>query len=143
MDVELPLRITLAGPPEGVLFCLQRGRDERVAPVRADGGDLSFDLSVRVVSRPDGALDFRGPFVQGRPGGRFVYVRSGTSAGDHGSCWSRRAKIGLEGILPAQVDEATRPGRVLEGRIPGRAGDGGPSCGTVPLLDGGWTVSSG
>jgi hypothetical protein len=32
---------------------------------------------------------------------------------------------------------------VLEARIAGAAGDGGPACATVPLLDGGWRVAHG
>ena len=31
-----------------LLFCLQRGRDECVDPVRSDGGDVSFELTIQV-----------------------------------------------------------------------------------------------
>ena len=91
MEREIPLRITLVRPPRDVVFCLQRGKAEIVSPVRATGDDLSFELSVRVRDgRADGSPNFLGPFTQGPPDGRFVYVNSGTSAG-------RRAPAGRGG----------------------------------------------
>src|SRR5262249_49316634 len=90
---DLPLRIVLVAPPPGVLYCLQRGRDEEVSRVRSDGGDVVFDLTVELKPGSDGP-DFRGPFVQGPRGERFVYVRIGTLAGDPDSPWTGRAKIG-------------------------------------------------
>jgi hypothetical protein len=140
---EIPLRITLVHPPRDVVFCLQRGKEEIVSPVRATGGDLSFELSVRVrEGRPDGPPNFLGPFTQGPPAARFVYVNSGTSAGEAGSCWTRRAKVPLSGITWALIEEAlAAPDTVLEARIAGMAGDGGPACATVPLLEGGWRIA--
>lgn len=73
-----------------------------------------------------------GPFVQGTPRGRFVYVDIGTYAGQAESCWSRRLKIPLDGI-PVQ---STRSGGMLEARAPGRGRDGGPGCATVFDFDG-------
>lgn len=138
---HLPLRITLVQPPRGVTFCLQRGQAERVSATVATGEDLSFDLEVRVGERPGGLPNFLGPFTQGPPDRRFVYVNSGVHAGDAGSCWDRRAKISLYVIAWPMIEEAlTAPGSVLEARIRGTAGDGGPACATVPLLDGGWRL---
>lgn len=143
MEREIPLRITLVHPPRDVVFCLQRGKAEIVSPIRATGDDLSFELSVRVRDgRPDGLPNFLGPFTQGPPTGRFVYVNSGTSAGQAGSCWTRRAKIQLSGISWALIEEAlAAPDAVLEARIAGVARDGGPACATVPLLEGGWRIA--
>ena len=74
------------------------------------------------------------PFSQGPPSGRFVYVNSGTLAGQKGSCWSRRAKVPLTGITWDDLD-AVRcgPVRVLEASIHGTGRDGGPACASVPL----------
>jgi uncharacterized protein DUF5990 len=141
MEREIPVRITLIGPPPGVLFCLQRGRAELVSPALAADPELSFDLFLRVGRRPDGQPNFLGPFAQGRPADRFVYVRSGTLAGQADSCWTRRARVPLARIDWALLDEIwARPGAVLEARIPGRAKDGGPVCATVRLSDG-WRVT--
>ena len=134
--LDLPLRITLVAPPPGVLFCLQRGRDERVDPIRSDGGDATFKLIIQV--KPDGP-DFGGPFVQGRKGERFVYVLIGTLAGDTGSCWTRRLKIGLDGITGSLIEEArAHPDAILAVRVAGTAPSGGPACATARFLDGGW-----
>jgi hypothetical protein len=143
MERELPLRITLIHPPGDVVFCLQRGKEEIVSPVRATGGDLSFELSVRVRDgRADGLPNFLGPFTQGPPAGRFVYVNSGTSAGEADSCWTRRAKVPLSGITWPLIDAVlAAPDAVLEARIVGVAGDGGPACATVPLLEDGWHIA--
>ena len=142
MEHEIPLRITLVHPPRDVVFCLQRGKGEIVSPVLATGGDLSFELSVRVRDgRPDGLPNFLGPFTQGPPTGRFIYVNSGTSAGQAGSCWTRRAKVQLSGITWPLIEEAmAAPGAVLEARITGTSKDGGPACATVPLLEDGWHI---
>ena len=64
---------------------------------------------------------------------RFVYIAVGTSAGQHASEWSRRAKIDVHGI-PADLLAQARAGRVLEVVLPGRAKDGGPACATVRPL---------
>lgn len=140
MDRDLPLRITLEQPPPDVDFRVQRGRNELLPPVAESGAAISFDLALGIRSAADGALDFRGPLVQGRPGGRFVYVNSGTSAGQAGSCWTRRAKVPLAGITREMVSGVlARPGAVLEARIPGTARDGGPVCASV-RVDGGWRI---
>jgi uncharacterized protein DUF5990 len=139
---ELPLRITLVRPPPGVRFAVQRGRDGLLPPAHASPGALTFELSVRAAPRADGTVNVLGPFAHGPPAGRFLYVCSGTRAGQPDSCWTRRMKIGTAGITAALVAETlAAPGAVLEARVAGTATDGGPACATVPLLDGGWRVS--
>ena len=138
-------RIIVVAPPRGVVFSLQRGKAakaEAVSALTSNGGDLVFELSFEVTSGDGGSLSFSGPFVQGPAGGKFVYINSGTLAGQFGAIWTRRAKIGLESIKRPLLDEATRDGAVLEVRFAGTAKDGGPSCATVPLLDGGWRVTA-
>jgi hypothetical protein len=141
VERNLPLRILLVHPPREVVFCLQRGKAEIVSPVRSTGYDLSFDLSLRVGERPDGLPNFLGPFAQGPPAGRFIYVNSGTCAGEAGSGWTRRAKVPLSAITWPMIEEVlAAPDRILEARIAGTAKDSGPACATVPLLEGGWRV---
>lgn len=139
---SLPLRITLINPPPGVQFCLQQGKDELVPPSSDSGENISFDFTVNIANdRTGGPPNFRGPFVQGPPAGRFIYINSGTYAGKTDSCWSRRAKVPLLGISWELIEEAlSKSSAVLEARIAGTAGDGGPACATVRLLDGGWKV---
>ena len=142
MEQELPLRITVVHPPNGVTFRLQRGKDGLAPATQTSEERLSFDFKVRLGKRPDGMPNFLGAFAQGPPAGRFVYVNSGTSAGQIGSCWTRRAKVPLTGITWELIEQVlSNPNAVLEARIAGTARDGGPACATVPLLAGGWTIS--
>jgi hypothetical protein len=143
MEREIRLRITLVQPPQGVTFGLQKGKAEIVSPARSKGEDLAFDFTLRVRERPDGRPNFLGPFAQGTPQVRFVYINAGTSAGQLGSPWTRRVKVQLGGIAQPLVEAALAdPEAVLAVRIAGTARDGGPACATVPLLDGGWRLQS-
>jgi len=108
---------------------------------RSTGATLSFDFTVRVRTGSSGALNFLGPFTQGPPSVRFVYVNMGTSAGDAGSCWTRRAKISLRGITAELVAALEKtPAGILEARYAGTGKDGGPTCASVKLLGDGWRV---
>jgi hypothetical protein len=141
---SLPLRITLVKPLRGVPLCLQQGKADLVPPSSNSGEQVSFDFTVNIANdRSDGPPNFRGKSVQGPPTGRFIYINAGTYAGQADSCWSRRAKVPLAGITWELIEEAlAKSGTVLEARIAGTAGDGGPACATVRLLDGGWRVMS-
>jgi hypothetical protein len=141
---SLPLRITLLKPLRDVPLCLQQGKADLVPPSINSGEQVSFDFTVNIANdRADGPPNLRGPFVQGPPAGRFIYINSGTFAGQADSCWSRRAKVSLAGITWELIEQVlSESGAVLEGRIAGTAGDGGPACATVRLLEGGWKVVS-
>lgn len=135
------LRIVVIDPPSGVMFAMQRGRDELVPPTNGDDGHLSFDFELRT-GKPlaDGRPNLLGPFAQGTPSARFVYVNSGTLAGQADSCWTRRAKIMLAGIDRALLARALRSDVRLEARMRGTGTDGGPACASVPLIDG-WKLT--
>jgi hypothetical protein len=140
---ELPFRITVVSPPPGVTFCLQRGKGDLVPAARATNESLSFDFTLRVGTGKEGRPNFLGPFAQGPPASRFVYVNSGTLAGHADSGWRRRAKVPLTSIGWRLIEQALAgTDAVLEARIAGTAKDGGPACATVPLLDGGWRISA-
>jgi hypothetical protein len=131
-------------PPAGVAFALQRGRRELGERAISSGQDLRFEFTLLAGRAPDGSLRFSGEFVQGPAGGKFVYVNSGSLAGQADSCWTRRAKVGLQMLNWATVERAAAAeGNLLQARIAGVARDGGPACASVPLLDGGWIVVGG
>ena len=145
MENELRLRITVIRPPQGVSFRLQRGKTgtaDLIEPSLQTSESISFDFAVRVTDVPGKTEPvYRGPFVQGKSDSRFVYVNSGTLAGQADSCWSRRAKVSLTGLSRELIEASLADSStVVEAAIYGRAGDGGPACATVPLLDGGWKV---
>lgn len=143
MDTELTLRLIVLRPPAGVAFRVQSGRADLVAPVSADPARIAFTVRVRLRgSQAEASPDFAGPCVQGPRGARFVYVNSGTLAGQADSCWTRRAKVPLRGITWEQALAAqSAPGAALEAAIEGTGRNGGPACASVPLLGDGWELA--
>ena len=126
----ITLRLTIADPVAGVAYSLQDKANMPVEPRIAGDGPISFDVPVTLSD--DGRLT--GPFVRREgPSRRFVYIAIGTSAGQHASEWSRRAKIDIHDI-PADLLVQAREGRLLEVVLPGRAKNGGPACATVRPL---------
>lgn len=140
MSRDVPLRVVLLQPPAGVDIGVQKGRGskyETVQTQRTAGNDLTFEFTIRVVVDADTREpNFSGPFVQGPPGGRFIYLDIGTTAGQADTPWARRLKIPLGGITREMVDRAA----VLETHVRGTGRDGGPSCGTVKPF-GGWRTT--
>lgn len=140
---NLPIRLTVLQPVQGVAVAIQIGRSELLPPSHADSFRLTFDFTVRTDATRGAQPRFLGPAVQGPPAARFVYVNSGKQAGQTTSCWDRRAKVPLTGITWATIDELYRvPSGRVEACIAGVARDGGPVCATVPLLEGGWRVTA-
>lgn len=140
-DNEVTLRIVVMDPPCGVRFQLQRGAKALDPPTSTNSKAITFEFPVRIGKRPDGQPNVLGPNTQGPPAGRFVYVNSGTLAGQSDTCWSRRAKVPLTSITWALIERARRGGVAIEVEITGTGRDGGPSCGTVRLQPGAWRVS--
>ncbi len=149
MERELILRIHLEKPAAGVDFALQKGKGNDYEPVqtqRSKTADLHFEFTARVKEGKGGVPNFLGPFVQGPPADRFIYLDIGAFAGQKDTCWNRRLKIPLRGITWKMVKEVTdslgasRSKAALEARVPGTGSDGGPSCGTVKNFSG-WKSS--
>lgn len=140
--MEVPFRITVLHPPRGVVFRMQRGRTELVPPSLESADAISFDFTLRVEpGQAGGPPRLLGPFAQGPPAGRFVYVNSGKRAGQAGSCWDRRAKVPLGAVSSSLLEQAAAsPGTVIEAQIAGTGRDGGPACATVPLA-GAWRIA--
>ncbi|HJZ99399.1 MAG TPA: DUF5990 family protein [Candidatus Solibacter sp.] len=131
MPGELTFRIVIERPPKGVDYALQKGSGSIYEPVQrqsSGGKDLVFEFQPSVGE--GGKLG--GPFMQGPPKQRFVYIDIGTYAGQAESCWGRRMKVPLTDI-PAK---ALGRGGVLEARVPGTAPDGTPACAMVKDFDG-------
>lgn len=130
---SLQLILSLQSPPPGVDFAVQRGRDDLVKPFLVTTDLVSFAITLTLGPLlADGSPNFRGPFAQGTPADRFVYVNSGFYAGQTGTPWERRAKIRLADIPVALVESAAgKPDAALEARIEGTMKDGGPVCASV------------
>lgn len=132
-STQFQLILTVVSPPSGVLFAVQRGSDELLPPFASTSESQSFAITMNLgPPLADGSFNFRGPYAQGTPTDRFVYVNSGTRAGQVGSLWERRAKIKLAGIPRHLVEAALGdPNRAVEARIQGTLRDGSPVCATV------------
>ena len=129
MTDAVTLRLIIDDPVPGVRYSLQKD-DMPFEPRTAGDGPMAFEVPITL--QPDGRMT--GPFVRREgPVRRFVYIRIGTSAGDHAAAWSRRAKIDIHDIPKALLV----PHALLEVHLPGRGKDGSPACATVrPAL--GW-----
>lgn len=118
---------------DNVHVALQVGRDPSEA-VRGDAVEATWETDVRVESGSDGAVDFKGPAVQGKRGERFLYLTWGNVEPDGSFAMFRRAKLMLNRIDPALVTAGA-----LVGAIDLTDGRGGPRCARVdpPALE--WT----
>ena len=136
---SLPLRITVVDPPPGIAWALQLGRDQLVAPTSRTAREISFDFTVDVVEDAAGKFRLRGPAVQGKPGERFVYLCTGTYAGQYDAPSGGRAKISLEGINRQMIDTIKAKGSgLLHVQFAGTGRNGHVAGATVPLLGEGW-----
>ena len=142
MASELTLKIILVTPTTGVVYGIQKGKGsnyETVLKQMSDSGDLHFEFLVQVKFDECNNPVFLGPFTQGPPKERFIYIDIGTYAGQKNTGWSRRLKIPLKSIS-RNIIEKLPPGNVLLAKIPGRdEKDGGPTCGTIKSFEG-WKV---
>lgn len=140
-EAELAVRITVRRPPRGVALAVQRGRAELLEPSHSTPDAVVFDFSVRVGTTQAGAPPrLLGPLTQGPPAARFVYVNSGSCAGQPSSPWQRRAKVQLAGITATMIQAAAdTPGARIETEYEGTGRDGGPTCATVKAIT--WRVA--
>jgi hypothetical protein len=142
MKHELPLRLVLIDPPANIDYGIQRGRGSSYEPVfvqQRTRVDVAFDFSITVSQGKGGSPVFSGEYVQGTPARRFIYVDVGTYAGQKNTPWSRRMIVLLNAITSKQITDGLKPGHCLSASIQGTGKDGGPSCATVPIIDG-WKV---
>lgn len=104
---------------------------ELLDPQRGDADTVSWTVECTV----DGT-DIRGPYIQGRPGERFLYLSWVTvdNAGAFGMF--RRAKLMLADV-PAGILAAATESGVLEARLGLTDATGNPLCARVkpPLVD--------
>jgi hypothetical protein len=123
---------------DGVLVGVQVGGDV-VDLVPADASSARWAVDVDVVPTPDGGLDVRGRAVQGRRGGRFLYLSWGNRTGEAGFSMFRRAKLMLDAVDPETLRAADRSG-TLVASLGLTAPDGSPRCAAVRPPDITWSA---
>ena len=138
MKQPVSFRVVVSKPPAGVTMKVQKGKSELLGPTVVTKDSIAFEFDI-TVDRGESGLNFLGPFAQGPKDARFVYVNSGTYAGQHPTCWGRRAKLSLMSITDEQISDALDvTGARIETQIPGTGTDGGPICASVKGLE--WKV---
>ncbi len=153
MAYKVSMCIVVVSPPVGVDFSLENNGN-LVSVTQSTGEDITFDFDTVVKAhRNTGVPNFTGAFARGTPSKRFFYVNIGELAGQADCKWSRRAKIWISSGYPKfnLQEEVTwgmvkavsqNPNKVLMARYMGTDKDGGPSCATVELIDGGWIIAN-
>jgi Family of unknown function (DUF5990) len=88
------------------------------------------------VAASDGGVDVKGPYIQGPPGGRFIYLSWGTVDAPGSFEMFRRAKLWLDAV-PAMVMDQAVAGGLLVGRLGLTDPKGHPLCASVrpPVIE--------
>ncbi|GJM39317.1 MAG: hypothetical protein DHS20C19_26840 [Acidimicrobiales bacterium] len=105
---------------------------EQITPMRGSRMELTAEFET---VRDERGVDFRGPYVQGRRGERFVYISWGLGDDPEEFHMYRRAKIMLDEIPASLLCEPT-----VVASIAGTSGDGGPVCARVRAEHVEWTA---
>ena len=141
MKYEIPFRVVVTNPLPRVAMQVQKGRNELLTPSGTTKESLIFELDISVDISGD-TPNFLGQFAHGPKDEMFIYVNSGTYAGQETTCWSRRAKLSLMSISKDQISEVlSSAGSRLETSFPGKGKDGGPTCASVKGIE--WKVVTG
>lgn len=112
--------------PDGIALGIQRKQDV-LDPVPSSSDAIVFDAEIEVVPA-DGGADFRGPYVHGPKGDRFLYlawvtVREGEMVA--------RIKLKLADIDPDLIAQAIRDGGTLAVQVRLLNAQGKPASGSV------------
>jgi hypothetical protein len=118
----------------------RRGRPgELLGVVPGEAPAAAWELDCEVLPAAAGP-DLRGPYIQGPPGGRFIYL-SWIDAGDDGTpTMFRRAKLWLTAVPPEVLRDAAQRG-ALVGRLGLTDDQGHPRCASVrpPVIE--WSAA--
>ncbi|WP_018504316.1 DUF5990 family protein [Parafrankia discariae] len=104
-------------------------------PHSGDAPRAVWTLPAAMTPTPAG-LDITGPYVQGRPGDRFIYLSWGAVDSAGTFTMFRRAKLMLDAVDPATLG-TTREHGLLTARLALTDARGGPLCASVrpPLVE--------
>lgn len=105
----------------------------------------TFTVLLDIAEKNEGEAPprFLGPFAQGTPDARFLYLCWGERHDKAPLVWDgfRRAKLLLRSLSWEIVEKAlAAPGRVVEARVCATDHKGGPLCGSIPPDQVTWTL---
>jgi len=100
-----------------------------------DAASATWTLDRAAVNLIDGQLDLRGPYIQGGPGQRFIYLSWGEVDDAGEFTMFRRAKLWLDAFDAATAHAAVAAGQLTAG-LELTDARGGPLCASVrpPLV---------
>jgi len=115
-------------------------RDDLLGLVPGDAASATWTVDCSAVPSPTG-VDLKGPYIQGPPGGRFIYLSWVTVDDGRNATLFRRAKVWLDAIPPAVLDNALKLG-LLVGRLGLTDRKGNPLCAAVrpPVIE--WSAEA-
>jgi hypothetical protein len=108
---------------------------ELLGLVPGDAPSATWTVDCSAVRSPTG-VDLKGPYIQGGPGSRFIYLSWGTVGGAEDFMLFRRAKLWLDAIPPTVIDRALELD-LLVGRLGLTDRKGNPLCAAVrpPVIE--------
>ncbi len=117
------------GERTAVRLGIQKGA-EVVDDVLAEGDGMTFTAMLRVSGRKTGEPNFLGPYAQGKPEERFLYLCWGERTADG---WSLigRAKVPLTHLNWPRLDKSWETGEPITLSVTMMDTRGRPACGTV------------
>ena len=138
--MELTLVIKLRDSFSGVLYGLQKGAgSDYITLQKQEGGSAVLEFTCEVTCKQAGAsLNFLGPYCQGTPKERFVYLDIGTYSSLTDSISGGRLKIPLYGFNPEFISEI-KQGSILQTSVSALGKSGRPAYGTVKPFEG-WSL---
>jgi hypothetical protein len=114
----------------GIRLGIQKGKMV-IDDVGADASSANFTAALRVVQNMEtGAFNFMGPFAQGSPQERFIYLCWGERKNDSWEGFSR-AKLQLRPIDSDVVERALANGTPIQVVIDMTDAKGGPLCASI------------
>ena len=116
---------------------VQRG-DEVVQLQPADGASVTFTFGIVLREVDGGGIDFRSPFVHGKPGDRFFYLVWADVGADGAPAMFSRVKLMLAAIPSGLVRMTTS---ALEAYLPLTKPDGKLAAAAVRPPDINWSTS--
>jgi hypothetical protein len=126
----------------GVQRVQRRGKPaELLGVVPGDSPGATWTLDATVTPAPGGGVDLKGPYIQGPPGGRFIYLNWGTVDNPGTFAVFRRAKLRLDTVSAQVLRNAAEQG-TLVARVILTDSRGGPICASVAPPFIGWSAAA-
>jgi hypothetical protein len=119
----------------------RRGRPAAILDLTPGDAEAAAWVLDCTVAAAAGGPDLTGAYIQGPPGGRFIYLSWVTLDDDAVPTMFRRAKLWLNAIGPEIIEAASSKG-ALVGRLGLSGEDGRPVCASVrpPLIE--WSAAA-